>query len=318
MKAGLEKLCSNEQKTMCLISQVLKNKSVLLVAKKRPPSCTYSVIGFYLYHILKHAGVDVTFKDVDKSRSVKREFDVGIYANYETKLLIRFKKQLLKEFLKQCKYTIFYANVVASTRGFDRYAVSRECFLNPSNKWYRYKAYKPGPPKENFRLAKYVGRGVDPEFLKPSQIEFKVCIDAMRKKSVREAIQIIEKIKQRDNTIPILSIGVSSREREKFVEVAEIYKSSSVYLSTIKGIYEMPLVEAQAAGNHIISVNDYLAEDLCCRKTTYVLYDPDSIVDKIISLKKVFFSGKYDFQTSRDFASQWKWTTIVNRLFEDI
>jgi hypothetical protein len=308
---NVDKLCKSDPDSMAMISAAVRNKTIALVTKVKTPCCTYSVIGYYLYKVLLLAGAQVKRINVDSTSKIKERFDVGIYANYDTQPIVRAKMKLLKSMRKHCGNCLFYANVVPHIPGvaFDTYCVSREELLKADSSWYSYRAYcRPSP--QAMSAALYVGRGVDPYLFTPSQREFRVCIDAMRHDR-KKAVIILEHLRQNEfkvDTIGFDDAGLKA-ERKLFQDVANIYKKSSVYISTINGIFELPLLEAQCAGNNVISYQDCLRADLCCPETTFVCDDPYQVVQVIAKLAK-----EVDRESPRNFVSRWWWTKVVAKI----
>jgi len=306
-----KKLCKIDDKSMQSISAAVKGKKIVLVTKTTSPRCTYSVIGYYLYTILKLSGANIQKISVD-SVKIHDIFDVGLYCNYETIPIIRSKLKILKSMRCKCGNCIFYANVVPSIPkiNFDTYCVSRKEFLKVSSGWYLHRAYQK-PDLCAMKRAFYVGRGVDPFFLVPSQNKFSVCVDAMRRRHIRKALDIVSVL--RNMGIKVYMIGFNNQghrlPRVSFKRIVDIYKRTSVYISTINGIFEMPLIESQCAGNNVISYQKCLPEELCCPKTTFICKNLTQIEDIICSLRT-----NIDRRTPRKFVSNWWWTKVVNKI----
>ncbi len=312
---NIERLCKSDPESMSIIQSAVKGKKIALVTRMSKPACTYSVIGYYLFSIMKAAGANIR-RINETSARLRYAFDVGIYSNYETRPIIQRRMHLLKSMRSQCGQCIFYANVVPYIPGidFDRYCVSRKEFLKPDSKWYAHKAYRV-PTQKALRAAVYVGRGVDPFTLVPCQNEFRVCIDAMRNAYRRRAVEILDAITKegfQSDLIGFNSAGGKAKKRP-FISVVQTYNLSSVYISTIHGIFEMPLLEAQCSGNNVISYKDCLIKELCCPETTFICDTPEQVVEVLSKLSK-----DIDRDAPRKFASQWLWTRIVAKICQQM
>ena len=307
----VDEMCRSDPDSMEAISAAVKNKKIALVTKAKAPSCTYSVIGYYLHNVLRSAGAQVKRINVDSTSRIKERFDVGLYANYDTQPIIHAKLRLLRSMRKNCGNCMFYANVVPRIPGvaFDTYCVSREELLKVDSPWYSHRAYRQ-PSQRAMSAAFYAGRGVDPCFLVPTQNEFRVCIDAMRRDRLK-AVEILTHLRQSGFEVDMVGFDDAGMktERRLFQDVADVYKKSSVYISTINGIFEMPLLEAQCAGNNVISYQGCLRTDLCCPETTSICNDPDQVVEVVTELSK-----NIDYGPPREFVSRWWWTKVIAKI----
>lgn len=309
-----DQLIENEAPTINEIAKRVSGKRILLVTEQiRSPQCTYSVIGHYLFHILQAAGAKIIHHEVHVDARTTKTFDIGIFAYYETieRMRSRRIRMTLKLMRKICGQLTFYANLVPVTDvECDHYCLSRKCFLNSNDKWYRWWQFAP-PPSKRFKNAVFVGRGVDPYLLKPAQEEFVVCLDSRFRGPIKQARLIKSHLESND--IKVRTIGFTDKTwqvpKMRFDKVAQIYNSTSVFISTIPGIYEMPAIEAQCAGNAIISYNDCLPSELCCDKTSYVCRTPEEVLEIVKVIQK-----DHDPSIPRSFVSKWTWTKVVEKM----
>lgn len=309
-----EQLIQNETETMGRISKNVSGKQVLLVTEQiSKPQCTYSVIGHYLFHILQAAGANVIHHDVNIDARTKRSFDIGIYTHYETSSRLRSRRarSTLKTMRKACKNLSFYANLVPDMEvSCDQYFLSRSCFANRNNKWYEWWQFTK-PPKNKFKRAIYIGRGIDPYLLKPEQSEFAVCLDARFRWPIKQAREIKSDLERRN--IVVKPVGFNDKTWQvpklSFQKIAKLYNSTSVFVSTIPGIYEMPAVEAQCAGNYVISYQDCLPRELCCPESSCICDSPEQAIEAVLQIRET-----YDPSVPRGFVSDWTWTNIVEKM----
>jgi hypothetical protein len=307
-----KQLIENDPENMARIAKRVSGKKILLVTEQiRRPQCTYSVIGNYLFHILQAANAHIIHHDVHVPIRTKKSFDIGIYSHYETTERMKRSRLSLKAMRAACKKMSFYANLVPNIEiQCDHYFLSRSCFLDSSNLWYTWWQFSP-PKQKEFKRAIFIGRGIDPYLFVPNQTDFRVCLDARFRGFIKEGRTI--KAALEASGIKVVPIGFTDKTwqvpRMSYSKVAQIYSSSSVFISTIPGIYEMPVIEAQCAGNAVISYKDYLPRELCCHDSSHICNNPEDVVKRVLDIKK-----NHNPQIPRKFVINWTWTNIVEEM----
>lgn len=307
-----EQLISNEYAVIQRIRPRVQGKDILLVTEQvARPQCTYSVIGHYLYHILKAAGANIIVHDVTVDIRTKRKFEIGIYSHYETTDKLRQNRLQLKELRRICKHLSFYANLVPKLDiSCDQYFLSRQCFLDRNDEWYKWWQFEK-PAKREFKKAKVIGRGIDPYLLVPAQQEFMICLDSRFRGPIKKAREI--KVALEKYSIKVRPIGFTDHTWQvaklPFEKIAQVYGKSSAFISTIPGIFEMPAIEAQCADNAIISYQDCLPRELCGSDSTFVCDTTEDIIEAVASLQE-----SHDPDVPRDFVKNWTWTNIVEKM----
>ena len=169
--------------------------------------------------------------------------------------------------------------------GFDHYLLSRANYLSSADPVYKRKEY---PSKRRpFGKAVWVGRAADNILLHPQQDPKKryVIVDAAFESAqhVLEGRQIATTLERAK--VPVHRIGFTqSKKMQKrpFFDMIPIYNGSSVYICPNVGLYEMPVIEAQMAGNYVVSYKNVLHKDLLRPDTTWVCNTPDEVVDMVL------------------------------------
>ncbi len=310
------------------IQAKVAGKRILIASRykhnEREMSDVYGVIGFYVGSILESCGAEVTYYYVpyygDRYPAFARgnKYDIGIVCYFDTDEMVRKCSNILSAVQSFCKKSFYYSNLVIYFPGFTRYFVSRECYLIPkSTHWYGRHTYSL-IRTHNVKKASFVGRGADYMSLKPSDTEFCVLADATRgpwsKGTTKLAYHTTKLLEQMNIPVIRMGIGKSGKRshRVRYTRAVSWYNDSNVYVSGISGLYELPVVESQLAGNYVISWNNKLHPDLLCKSSSFVCRTNEDFVERIEWIK-----NNYDANIPRNFAMNgFKWTDVIRRMVE--
>lgn len=277
----------------------------------------YSIIGYSLGSIFDICGAKVYYHHVprDRVKPLTDNFDYCFLCYYDTDVMVKEIQPLTNSILKRCKKKFYYTNVIPIVSGFDGYLVSRHEYLDLSSNIYKKQAYSKS--REN-RRSFFVGRGVDTELLYPDQKEFTIIIDGSRGPSngdtLRTSLSVLNHLSSKGYRV--IPIGFNERGeltgRMSYQKVVSLYRSCHVYISCISGLYELPLIEVQSCGAHVISLKNRLHRDLLSPLTSHHF---NSILDDGVLELLEGLRTSFDSSVSREFVlNGYKWTDVVGRM----
>lgn len=296
--------------------------SSICIASRYRPSCNinsiYAILGFSLGSMLEMCGAKVDYHYVPRKgvEKLSKFYDHCFLCYYDTDVMVKEIDILIKSIKSKCNRKYYYTNLIPSTPDFDVYFLSRKAYLNLSNSYYKNGQYR-YPRKNLVEKSFYAGRGADTELLYPDQDKFTVLVDGSRgptdAETIRMSMGIVKSLKERGYNANFLGFSNSGKPlpKEKFQDIVPIYRKSNVYISGISGLYELPIIEAQACGSHVVSMKNRLHTDLINPSTSHHYNDMnDEIFSMLENLKKNF-----DPSPARNFIlNGFRWVDVVGRM----
>lgn len=253
-----------------------------------PVMGVYGVLAYYLGTFLQKLGAKVDFYNTwQNSGKCSGKYDIGILCHYDTDYIVQSRdREIIQRFIACTKRRFYYTNVVPALDGFERYLLSRQCYLSPDDPVYKRREY---PSKRRpFQKAVWVGRAADCEILRPKQDpeNWYVIVDAAFESAqhMLEGQQIATALERAKVKVQRIGFNRSRKEQKRpFFDVVPIYNGSSVYICPNVGLYELPVIEAQMAGNYVVSYKNVLHKELLRPgETTWVCNTPDEVVDMVL------------------------------------
>lgn len=300
-----------------LMPEYLKNKSVAIVSRYRPGSRLdniYSVIAHNIIGMFRFCGSDVDTYYCPSRNNLRKQYNIGIVCYYDTFGLSSHSP--IPSVPSRCKYSVFYSNLVPRCRGFDKYCVSRKDYLDNKHCLYGMSDYRKCFP--NIKKSVFAGRGVDPFLFTPEQESFEVVVDASRnpyRQSVaKSSVELVKYLSTRGVKVRLLGFKLNGSKKSSIHHrsVASMFSKTSVYISSIKGLYELPVIESQCAGNYVISYKSKLHNDLLCPESSYSCNTPDLVYETIQKIRK-----SYDSSIPRQHMIKYfSWPKVLNRILK--
>ena len=322
LKTSVRNLIRNaSDKHLAKIAESVKGKSVVIGSRLRTNKspermkAVYEVLSYYIGSILDACGARrVDYRHIPMDRHLTNTYDIAIVCYYDTDLIAWHERSILESYARNCHKSFYYSNLVPCCSGFTRCFVSLEKYLNP--KFYKSRRYKK-PRDRNLRRAAFAGRGADPFLFRPKQEEFQVLVDASRGpiskgiiKASRQLYEALDSAGIKINALGFNPENKSATSRVRLTRVAELYNRSYVYISGISGLYELPVIESQCAGNHVISYQGALHKELLCPETSSVCETPEDVVNRVLKIKRNF-----NPRASRQFIkNNFSWVQVVKRM----
>lgn len=291
-------------------------KSILIASRYRPKvvNSVFSVIGYYVGEILSSIGARVTYDIVSPKYSIKGRYDIGIVCYYDNDIMVSRVKNYLNQFTRKTNKSYYYTNLVPCVTGFDKIFLSRQQYLNRSCQRYGVKPYRASRP---FGRAVWIGRGADHLLLHPNKNnDFRILIDADRgpgcERLTKEAVALKKFLMGKGfRNIDVIGVGL---KRMRHHRLAEYYNNSCVYISGLSGLYELPVIESQCAGNYVISYKGRLHNDLLCPKSSRVCHDHSSVLRSLHEIQ-----DDYDPSVPRAFVlNGFRWVDVIKRMLKHL
>jgi hypothetical protein len=157
--------------------------------------------------------------------------------------------------------------------------------------------------------------------LKPKQEGFKVLVDGSAGVSPERHVKDARKVSSflEANGYKVVRLGFDPKSTMPkrgipYQKVAKIYRSTNVYVCGIRGLYELPVLETQCAGNYVISWRGILHKDLLDPKSSQECSEMPKLVEAIEKVKE-----SYDPSIPRRFVLDgFRWTDVCNRIMSGL
>ena len=294
---------------ICIASRYRPNRNI---------NSIYAVLGFSIGSLFEMCGAKVDYHFVPRKgvQPLDSSYDHCFLCYYYTDVMVREIAPLMKSIKAKCKRRYYYTNLIPASSIFDAYFLSRKAYLNLSNPYYKNGQYN-SPRQRLLSRSYFVGRGADTELLYPNQDEFTVLVDGSRgptdAPTIKMSLDIIESLTKRGYKVDFLGFNRAgkARPKEKFTDVVEVYKRAHVYISGISGLYELPVIETQACGAHVVSMKNRLHTDLMNPSTSHHYSKiNDHAFEMLEHLKENF-----DPNPARNFVlNGFRWVDVIGRM----
>lgn len=282
----------------------------------------YAVLGYSIGSIFEMCGAKVDYHYVPRNgvQALEKSYDHCFLCYYDTDVMVKEIEPLIKSIKQRCSKRYYYTNLIPCSEAFDAYFVSRHAYLDLSNHFYKNGQYRI-PRKKLKGRSFYVGRGADTELLYPDQKEFTILVDGSRgptdAATIKLSMGIVKTLRSNGYNVEVVGFDKNGKAQPKmkFTDVVPVYRRSNIYVSGISGLYELPIIEAQACGAHVISVKNRLHTDLMNPSTSHQCQIFDNKMVEIVNKIK----DNFDPNPARNFIlNGYRWVDVINRMLPHI